>query len=166
MIHLYKVTQFIVIYLSLGDAAGQFHSVHTICLGDTFSFNCTVTGDMNGYTNWRVNGSSECTLSHTSDSSSPICGPNNVFRARPIAGFGANASSFLSTLSGIATSTLNGTLIECFGPDNSVDPENRVDSSILQIIGQHIKAARPITTITLNCDISFPKFFFVLQRKK
>ena len=43
--------------------------------------------------------------------------------------------SFTSTLSGTATLALNGTLVECFGPANNVDPGNRVDSSTIQILG-------------------------------
>ena len=46
-----------------------------------------------------------------------------------------DATSFTSTLSGTADSALNGTLVECFGPANNVDPENMVGSSTLRILG-------------------------------
>ena len=93
---------------------------------------------MRGVTTWRVNGSSECPLLHRSTSSS-ICGPGNAFTARSGTGFGtSDATSYLSTLSGTANLALNGTLVECFGPANNVDPGNRVDGSILRIIGQFI----------------------------
>ena len=79
--------------------------------------------------------SSECSLVHRSTSSS-ICGPRDVFTARSGTGFGtASATSYTSTLSGTATLELNGTLVECFGPANSVDPGNKVGSSTLQILG-------------------------------
>ena len=90
---------------------------------------------MSGTTNWRVGGSSECTLVHRSNPSS-ICGPSDVFTARGVTGFGTSATSYTSTLSGTATSALNGTLVECFGPANNVDPGNRVGSNTLQILGQ------------------------------
>ena len=47
------------------------------CLGDIFTFRCNVTGDRNGVTIWRVGGSSECLLAHTSTSST-ICGRNGT----------------------------------------------------------------------------------------
>ena len=83
-----------------------------------------------------MNGSIECPLQHSSTSSS-ICGPGNVFTARVETGFGqgTNATSFSSTLSGTADPGLNGTLVECFGPANNVDPDNRVGDSILYITG-------------------------------
>ena len=52
------------------------------------------------------------------------------------AGFGTNAATFTSTLSGTADPTLNGTLVECFGPDNNVYPENLVGKGILKLKGQ------------------------------
>ena len=92
---------------------------------------------MNGFTIWRVGGSSECNLVHRSTSSS-ICGPgDNVFTARSETGFGTNGPSFISTLSGTATATLNGVLVECFGPGNNVSLGNRVGGSNLSIIGQY-----------------------------
>ena len=81
-----------------------------------------------------MNGSSECVLQH--GSTSPTCEPSDAFTARSRTGFGTNATSFSSTLSGTANTTLNGTLVECFGPANNVDPGNRVgDSTLLYIIG-------------------------------
>ena len=90
---------------------------------------------MSDITIWRVGGSSECTLVHRSTSSS-ICGPGDTFTARSGTGFGTSATSFLSTLSGTATAALDGTLVECFGPENNVNLENRVGSSNIQILGQ------------------------------
>ena len=98
-------------------------------------FNCTVVGNMSGITTWRVGGTSECHLLHRSTSSS-LCGPSDTFTARPGREFGMNdATSFSSTLRGTADSALNGTLVECFGPANNVDPENMVGSSTLRILG-------------------------------
>ena len=90
---------------------------------------------MGGITTWRVGGTSECPLLHRSTSSS-LCGPSDAFTARPGREFGMNdATSFSSTLRGTADSALNGTLVECFGPANNVDPENMVGSSTLRILG-------------------------------
>ena len=66
-----------------------------------------------------------------------ICGPGNAFTATPGAGFGTNGPTFTSTLSGTADPALKGTLVECFGPANNVNPGNMVGSSTLQIIGQY-----------------------------
>ena len=85
-------------------------------------------------------GSSECSLTHRS-TSDDTCGTNDAFIATPHTGFARNASSFLSTLSGTGNLTLNGTLIECFGPANNLDLGNMVGSSILQIIGQCVFAS-------------------------
>ena len=131
----HRVSEYQFLYFPPGDVAGQFTAAPPTCPGDTFTFECTVTGDMMGFTIWRVNGSSECGLLHRVTSSS-VCGPDDVFTARPGTGFGTSATSFSSSLSGTADLTLDGTLVECFGPANNVDPENRVDGSTLQIRGQ------------------------------
>ena len=91
---------------------------------------------MSGITIWRVNRSSECPLSHISTTSSTICGPSTAFIAKPGTGYGTHATSFTSTLSGTADPALNGTLVECFGPDNNIDPGNRVDIGTLQMLGK------------------------------
>ena len=83
-----------------------------------------------------MGGSSECILVHRLTSSS-ICGRENILTARSGTGFGTSATSFSSTLSGTAIPSLNGTLVECFGPANSVDPGNRVASGTLRILGQY-----------------------------
>ena len=133
-IHLSDLTVF-----PSGFVTGQFTAAPHTCSGDIFSFTCTVVGDVSGITTWRVNGSSECHLSHRSTSSSSICGPENDFTARSGTGFGTNdATSFTSSLSGTGSSTMDGILFECFGPDNNVNPENRVGSSTLQIIGRDV----------------------------
>ena len=122
--------------ISPGDVAGQFIPAPPTCPGDTFTFRCTVTGDMSGITIWRVNGSSNlCVLAHVSTSPAN-CGPSRYFRVTPGTGFGTSATFYLSTLSGTATLAMDGTLVECFGPANNVDPENRVGDSTLQILGQ------------------------------
>ena len=117
-------------------AAGQFIAAPPTCPGGTFNFTCTVTGDMSEFTTWRVNGSSECPLIHASPTSFTVCGSGDAFKARFGTGFGTSATSYSSTLSGTATPALNGTLVECFGPANNVNPENRVDMSILKVLGQ------------------------------
>ena len=126
------------LYLSPGDVAGQFTGAPPTCPGDGFTFSCTVTGNMSGFTIWRVNRSSECPLSHISTTSSTICGPSNAFTAKPGTGYGTSGTSFTSTLSGTADPALNGILIECFGPANNVDPGNRIDEGTLQILGKYI----------------------------
>ena len=80
-------------------------------------------------------GSIECILVHRATSIA-VCG--NVFTARPETGFGTNGPLFTSTLSGTAEPTMNGTLVECFGPANNLDPGNKINGSTLQIIGQYI----------------------------
>ena len=124
----------------VGDIAGQFTAAPPTCPGDTFTFWCTVGGGSNGFTTWRVDQSSECVLVHGSISS-PVCGADNAFIARSAVGFGpgTSATSFTSTLSGTATPALNGTLVECFGPANNVDPGNMVGNNTIQIIGQCMK---------------------------
>ena len=66
----------------------------------------------------------------------PICGLRNVFTARSGTGFGTSATSYSSSLSGTATSELNGTLVECFGPAFSRDTDNRVGESTIQVLGK------------------------------
>ena len=47
-------------------------------------------------------------------------------------------SSYSSTLSGTANSTLDGTLVECFGPGLDKSIENMVGNITLQTLGQSI----------------------------
>ena len=119
-----------------GDVTGQFTAAPPTCLDGTMIFTCTVTGDMGGVTLWRVNGSSECLLSHNTVDATSACGPDRAFTARGVTGFGTSATSFTSTLSGTATSALNGTLVECFGPAFSRDAGDMVGNSTLQILGK------------------------------
>ena len=71
-------------------------------------------------------------LAHNTALATSMCGPGSVFTARIETGFGP---SYLSTLSGTAASTLDGTLVECFGPALSRDAGNMVGGSMLQISG-------------------------------
>lgn len=123
------------VHISSGDAAGQFSPASPTCPADAFTFGCTVFGNMSGITSWRVGRSSECPLVHRSATSS-VCGLGNAITARSGTGFGTTATFFSSTLSGTGDSALNGTLVECFGPANSVDPGNLVGNSTLKILGQ------------------------------
>ena len=124
-------------YLPPGGGAGQFTRAIPACPRNTVTFQCTV-GDVNGITIWRVGGTMECTLLHsTADDPSP-CGSGSPFTVTTGTGFGTSATSFTSTLNGTATSALNGTLIECFGPALSRKEDNMVGKSTLQILGQHI----------------------------
>ena len=123
--------------ISPGDVAAQFTAAPPTCPGDTFIFRCTVTGDRNGITTWRVGGSNECILAHSTAGATSTCGPNKAYTATSGAEFGTNGPSFLSTLSGIATSELNGTLIECFGPHLARVAGNMVGKRTLQILGQY-----------------------------
>ena len=100
-------------------------------------FRCTVGGDNTGVTIWRVSRSSECILVHSTVDAPRPCGSGSAFTARSETGFGTTATSFTSTLSGTATSALNGTLVECFGPGLARDATNTVGKSMLQILGQY-----------------------------
>ena len=121
-----------------GDASAQFTAAPPTCPGNTFSLGCTVSGDRNGITIWKVNGGSECTLPHSTAGASSTCGNSSTFTATFGLEFGTSATSFSSTLSGTATSELNGTLVECFGPHLDREPGNRVGNSTLQILGEYI----------------------------
>ena len=120
-----------------GDASAQFSAPPPTCPGDTFTFRCTVTGDMNGITIWRVSGSSECTLAHSTAGATSTCGAGGAYTATSDAEFGTSATSYTSILSGTATLALNGTLVECFGPGLARDSGNRVGDSTLKILGEY-----------------------------
>ena len=125
-------------YSLSGDVTAQFTAPPPTCPGDAFTFTCNVTGDSSGLTLWRVCGSSECTLLHSTARALGPCGSGSPFTVTTGTGFGTSATSFSSKLDGIADLILNGTLVECFGPAFSRDSENRVGYSTLQIIGQYI----------------------------
>ena len=121
------------------DVNGQLIAPPVTCSGNIFTYQCIVNGGgINGITIWRVDGSSECTLVHASAGNTARCGPQNDFTATTRSGFGTSATSYSSTLSGIATTTLNGTLVECFGPGTNRDADNMVGSGTLQILGQYV----------------------------
>ena len=118
-----------------GDVSGQLDELPPTCPGGTITFTCKVAG-MKGITIWRVGGSRNlCILSHISTSPA-TCGPNNDFRATPGSRFGTNVTLYSSMLSSIATPALNSTLVECFGPVNSVDTGNRVGHKNIHVLGQ------------------------------
>ena len=120
---------------SPGDVSGQLPQAPPTCPGDTFTFTCNVTGDINGLTIWRVNGSKTLYLMHRSEADTTTSnGPFTAYRGDGF-GPGTSATSFTSTLSGTATYLLNDTLVECFGPANNVEPENLVGNAILKILG-------------------------------
>ena len=89
---------------------------------------------MHGITLWKVG--DECILTHSTTHAPAPCGSGSPFIAASGTGFGTSATSFISTLSGIAELTLNGTLVECFGPAFSRGAGNRVGNRTVQIIGQ------------------------------
>ena len=134
--HRYCVKYICVLECSPGDVSGQLTAAPPTCPGGTITFTCNVAG-VNGITIWRVGGSRNlCILSHISTSPA-TCGENNDFRATPGTGFGTNVTTlYSSTLSGNATYALDGALVECFGPVNSVDTGNRVNGSTLWTLGQ------------------------------
>ena len=68
----------------------------------------------------------------------------------PGTGYGTSASLFSSTLSGTADPALNGTLVECFGPANNVDPENKIDEGTLQILGKYCGILSQYTEMALQ----------------
>jgi len=76
-------------------------------------------------------------LAHSTVDAPYPCGSGSAFMATSGTGFGTSATLFSSTLSGTATSELNGTLVECFGPALSRDETNTVGKSMLQILGQY-----------------------------
>ena len=83
-------------------------------------------------------GSKECSLIHSTVDGPRPCGPDSPFTVKTGIGFGTSATSYSSTLSGNATSALNGTLVECFGPDLDRDAANTVGKNIFQILSQHL----------------------------
>ena len=118
-----------------GDVAGQLTAAPLTCPNDTFTFTCTVTGNISGITIWRVGTSGNITqlaLVHRLTSNNSI----GLFTAKPGTGFGTNGPTFTSTLSGTATPALEGKPVECFGPANNVKNGNLVESSTLQIVGK------------------------------
>ena len=82
-------------------------------------------------------GSSECSLTHTTVDGPRPCGSGSPFTVTTGTGFGTNATSYSSTLSSTATSELDGTLVECFGPGFDRNAGNTVGKNRLQILGQH-----------------------------
>ena len=120
-----------------GDVIAQLTAAPPTCPGNIFTFKCNVTGDVNGVTLWRVGGSKECLLSHSTAGASSICGlGNTAFTATSRTGFGTSAFYFISTMSVMASPTLNGTLVECFGPAFSKEDGNIVGRSTLQLTCQ------------------------------
>ena len=126
-----------------------------MCPGSTFTCTRNVSGDMTGFTTWRVGGNSVCTLSHASAGNTAHCGPQNAFTATAGPGFGTNSSSFSSTLSVTANSTLNGTLVECFGPRLDYSIENMVGNITLQTLGQTLLQAHSTLQIS-GIDLANP----------
>jgi len=124
--------------VSPGDVGGQLTAAPPTCPSDTITFSCTVTGDNNGITIWRVDGNDvECSLLHSNAGDPEVvtnpCGPGGDFTAR----FNAtSATSFSSTLSGTATLALDETMVECFGPGTILNAGNLVGNNTLQIVGQ------------------------------
>ena len=80
----------------------------------------------------------ECSLTHSTVDGPRPCRTGSPFTITTGTGFGMNATSFSSTLSGTATSVLDDTLVECFGPGLARDATNTVGKSMLQILGQHL----------------------------
>ena len=135
----YTVYKSVWSFIFQGGVAGQFTAAPPTCPGDAFTFRCTVTGDRNGITIWRVGGgSSECPLAHTTVDGPRPCGSGSPFTVATGTGFGTNATSYSSTLSSTASPTLDGTLVECFGPGLDRNAGNTVGKNRLQILGQHL----------------------------
>ena len=85
-----------------------------------------------------MGGNNECSLVHNTASAPAPCGIGSFFIVTTGTGFGASATSYSSALNGTATSELNGTLVECFGPAFSRDAGNMVGKSTLQISGWYV----------------------------
>ena len=150
----------------LGDVTAQFIAPPATCPGDNLTFTCTV-GDMNGVTFWRVNGRSECVLVHTTPSDPHTCRSGSPFIASTGTGFGTSATLFTSTLKATAIPTLNGTLVECFGPALSRHTANLVGNSILQILGElcHSREQSHSYEITLFSSFFNPLLLLVPTTK-
>ena len=94
-----------------------------------------VLGDSEDTVAYILNGgSSECSLVHSTAS---LCVSGGVFTARPGTGFGTSSTFYKSTLSGTATPTMDGILVECFGPLFARDAANIVGNSTLQVLGHY-----------------------------
>ena len=130
-------------FSSPGDIDGQLIPAPPTCPGDTFTFTCTVSGDIKGFTTWRVDRmeKGDCVLVHRVKNNVTCDHGRNTFKATYGAGFGTDgATSFTSTLSGTATPELNGKLVECFGPESNPDPADLVGNSTIQLVGQCVFA--------------------------
>ena len=118
----------IITFVSTDNVGGEFTAPPPTCPCDTITFECTVAGDTNGGTWWRLDdGSTSCTLLHEDTSIIDHC---SVFTAMFE---NTSATSFPTTLSSTATPALNGTLVECLGPSSG---SAIVGSSTIQIIGK------------------------------
>ena len=91
---------------------------------------------MGGASSECVSAKCDCVLSHATQNDPRPCGSCSDFTVTTGTGFGTNATSFSSTLSGTATPALNGTLVECSGMLPR-DAEIMVGNSTLQILGQY-----------------------------
>ena len=121
------------VILSPGDTTGQLNETLPSCLGDNFTFTCTVGGNRNGVTIWRVGGRIECFLPHTTQFGPAPCGTeDDGFTVVSSTGFTTNGTTFTSILTGTMTSGLRGMQVECSGP---AFRGNIVGNSTLQIVG-------------------------------
>ena len=123
-------------YLPTGYVDGQLTAPRSpTCPGNAFTFDCTVMpmSGMNAVILWRVDDTTDLCIVSQISTNTDACGPNNAFTASPVR---ANATFFLSTLSGTADPELHGVLVECFGPVNNVNIGSRVGKSHIQIVGQ------------------------------
>lgn len=136
-------------------SAAQFTPAPPTCPGDTITFTCTVNGTMFGTTLWRVASSTRfCSLPHISTGTVGQCGPDSLYTATPVTGFGdENATSFTSTLSARADPTHNGFLVECFGPFSSTASGNMVGSSNIQIIGTYTSCYRYTCCMNMHVQV-------------
>ena len=107
-----------------------------------------------------MGGSTECPLVHkTPLPYSSICGSHNMYTVMSGTGFGTSGPSFTSTLNGTANLTLDSTQVECFGPANNADPENRVNGSTLDILGLYNPESAVLqNAMMLMCGTFSPLF--------
>ena len=125
-----------IFYFCTADVDGQLTPPSSAtCPGIAFTFSCTVTTTpgMNAIIIWRVNRTTDqCSLTQFQDNPD-TCGPNSAFTASPGR---ANDTSFSSTLNATAIPELEGILVECFGPEISINLDNRIGDSPIRIVGQ------------------------------
>lgn len=116
-------------FASIDDVTGRFIAPPATCPCHNLTFECTVPAfneSEPGGTFWRLDGgNSSCTLLHEDTSVNSICDPFIAMFTN------TTNSSFLTSLNGTAKPAMDGTLVECIGPEHG----SIVGNSTIQIVG-------------------------------